>query len=53
MKNEDEIVGLLVESVRRQDRQEEILEQHTSILTELVKGQKELIYRLHEANDHL
>ena len=34
MKNEDRIVELLAESLKRQNRQAEILQQHTNILTE-------------------
>jgi len=50
MKNEDRIVELLVEMLRKQDRHEEIihsqseiLKSHSELLKELVKGQQELV----------
>lgn len=60
MKKKDRIVELLAESLKRQDRQEDILNGHTKILSELVngqielvKGQRELIDQFHRMNDHL
>ena len=43
MKNEDKIVELLSESLKRKDKQEEILKNHGSILERLAKGQEKLI----------
>jgi hypothetical protein len=43
MKNEDKIVELLVETLKKQDRHEEILGIHGKLLEQLVKGQKALV----------
>ncbi|MEM0938938.1 MAG: hypothetical protein AAF600_06945 [Bacteroidota bacterium] len=43
MKNEDRIVELLAESLKRLDQQENILNQHAKILNELIQSQKELV----------
>lgn len=60
MKNEDRIVELLSETVKKQDRQEEILEKHRAILERLAEGQVKLIdeviglrQEFHKMNDHL
>lgn len=60
MKNEDKIVELLAETLKKQDRHEEILGIHGKLLEklvkgqdELVKGQKALIQEFHKMNDHL
>lgn len=53
MKNEDKIVELLAESLKKQDRHEEVLKLRDEGQKELVEGQKELISRFHKINDHL
>ncbi|MBV6639886.1 MAG: hypothetical protein KI791_04180 [Cyclobacteriaceae bacterium] len=46
------IVELLSESLKRQDRQEEILEKQGSILERLADGQEKLISEFHKMNDY-
>jgi len=67
MKNEDKIVEILAESLKKQDRQEELLSKlvdshselldshakHGKILEKLVDGQERLIDQFHKMNDHL
>lgn len=60
MKNEDRIVELLAESLRKQDRHEEILKQlvdgQLALLDshkKLETGQRDLINEFHKMNDHL
>lgn len=60
MKNEAQIVELLAETLKKQDRREallgklvEITSKHSEILTKVVEGQDRLIYEFHKMNDHL
>ena len=60
MRNEDRLVDLLAESLKRQNRQTEILGKHSELLRKLVEGHDKLVYgfetltsEFHKMNEHL
>ncbi|MEQ9301144.1 MAG: hypothetical protein RIF33_21390 [Cyclobacteriaceae bacterium] len=53
MKNEDRIVELLSESLRKQDRHEEILVNQGTLLKKMVEGLDQLNGQFLKMNDHL
>ena len=53
MKNEDRIVELLSDSLKRQDQQNELLANHSQYLDILVQGQAQLLLTAQETNKRL
>ncbi len=53
MKNEDKIVELLAEGLKKQDQHAEILTRLAEGQKTLADGQRELIDQFHKMNDHL
>ena len=53
MKNEDRIVELLSDSLKRQDQQNELLTNHSQYLDVLVQGQAQLLLTAQETNKRL
>ena len=53
MKNEDRIVELLAESLKKQDQQNELLSNHSQLLDVLVQGQAQLLLTAQETNKRL
>lgn len=53
MKNEDRIVELLADSLKKQDQQNELLTSHSQFLDVLVQGQAQLLLTAQETNKRL
>ena len=53
MKNEDRIVELLSDSLKRQDQQNELLANHSQYLDILVQGQAQMLLTAQETNKRL
>lgn len=53
MKNEDRIVELLADSLKKQDQQNELLTSHSQFLDILVQGQAQLLLTAQETNRRL
>ncbi len=53
VKNEDRLIELMAEALKRQDQHADILERHETLLKKLVDGQEKLVYEFHKMNDHL
>ncbi len=53
MKNEDRIVEILADSLKKQDQQTELLNQQTELLNILVQGQAQLLLTAKETNGRL